>query len=122
MSQFKVYNSLSREKEIFTPITPPHVGLYVCGPTVSSESHLGHVRPYITFDVLHRWLLYNDYKVRYVRNITDAGHFEEEGRESVDKVAIKAKLEQLKTAELALANARADQFVKLQASADKLNA
>lgn len=74
----KVYNSYTRQKEIFTSITPGHVGMYVCGPTVSGESHLGHARPYITFDVIYRYLQYLGYKVRYVRNITDAGHFEEE--------------------------------------------
>ncbi len=96
----KVYNSLSRKKEIFTSITPGHVGMYVCGPTVSGESHLGHARPYITFDVVYRYLTYLGYKVRYVRNITDAGHFEEEGREAEDKISKKAVLEKLEPMEL----------------------
>jgi cysteinyl-tRNA synthetase len=96
----KVYNSLSRKKEIFTSITPGHVGMYVCGPTVSGESHLGHARPYITFDVVYRYLTYLGYKVRYVRNITDAGHFEEEGREAEDKISSKAILEKLEPMEL----------------------
>jgi cysteinyl-tRNA synthetase len=96
----KVYNSYSRQKEEFVPITPGHVGMYVCGPTVSGESHLGHARPYITFDVLFRYLTYKGYKVRYVRNITDAGHFEEEGREAEDKVGKKALLEKLEPMEL----------------------
>ena len=100
MSELKVYNSYSRQKEIFTPITPGHVGMYVCGPTVSGESHLGHARPYITFDVVYRYLVYLGYKVRYVRNITDAGHFEEEGREAVDKISKKAILEKLEPMEL----------------------
>lgn len=100
MSQLKVYNSLTRQKEIFKPITPGHVGMYVCGPTVSGESHLGHARPYITFDVVYRYLTYLGNKVRYVRNITDAGHFEEEGREAVDKIATKAVLEKLEPMEL----------------------
>ncbi len=100
MSQLKVYNSLSRQKEVFTSLTPGHVGMYVCGPTVSGESHLGHARPYITFDVIHRYLRHLGYKVRYVRNITDAGHFEEEGREAVDKIASKAVLEKLEPMEL----------------------
>jgi cysteinyl-tRNA synthetase len=100
MSELKVYNSLTRQKEIFTPITPGYVGMYVCGPTVSGESHLGHARPYVTFDVVYRYLVYLGYKVRYVRNITDAGHFEEEGREAEDKIANKAVLEKLEPMEL----------------------
>ena len=100
MSELKVYNSYSRQKEIFTPLTPGHVGMYVCGPTVSGESHLGHARPYITFDVIYRYLTYLGYKVRYVRNITDAGHFEEEGREAEDKISKKAVLEKLEPMEL----------------------
>src|SRR6187402_9505 len=96
----KVYNSLTRQKEEFVPINPPYVGMYVCGPTVSGESHLGHARPYITFDVLYRYLMYLGYKVRYVRNITDAGHFEEEGREAEDKIAKKAVVEKLEPMEL----------------------
>ena len=82
------------------PITPGHVGMYVCGPTVSGESHLGHARPFITFDVIYRYLLHLGYKVRYVRNITDAGHFEEEGREAEDKISKKAVIEKLEPMEL----------------------
>ncbi len=100
MSELKVHNSYSGQKEIFTPITPGHVGMYVCGPTVSGESHLGHARPYITFDVIYRYLQHLGYKVRYVRNITDAGHFEEEGREAEDKISKKAVLEKLEPMEL----------------------
>ena len=96
----KVYNSYSRQKEAFQSITPGHVGMYVCGPTVSGESHLGHARPYITFDVVYRYLQQLGYKVRYVRNITDAGHFEEEGREAEDKISKKAVLEKLEPMEL----------------------
>ena len=96
----KVYNSYSRQKEEFKSITPGHVGMYVCGPTVSGESHLGHARPYITFDVLYRYLTFLGNKVRYVRNITDAGHFEEEGREAEDKISKKAVLEKLEPMEL----------------------
>jgi cysteinyl-tRNA synthetase len=96
----KVYNSLSRQKEVFESITPGHVGLYVCGPTVSGESHLGHARPFITFDIVFRYLQFLGYKVRYVRNITDAGHFEEEGREAEDKISKKAQLEKLEPMEL----------------------
>src|SRR5579863_6308926 len=100
MSNLKVYNSYIRQKEEFISITPHHVGMYVCGPTVSGESHLGHARPYITFDVIYRYLLHLGYKVRYVRNITDAGHFEEEGREAEDKISKKAVLELLEPMEL----------------------
>ncbi len=96
----KVYNSLTRKKEEFTSITPGHVGMYVCGPTVSGESHLGHARPYVTFDILYRYLQHLGYKVRYVRNITDAGHFEEEGREAEDKISKKAVVEKLEPMEL----------------------
>ena len=96
----QLYNSYTRNKEIFDPITPGHVGMYVCGPTVSGESHLGHARPYITFDIVFRYLQWKGFKVRYVRNITDAGHFEEEGREAVDKVGKKALLEKLEPMEL----------------------
>ena len=100
MNQLKVYNSYTRQKEVFTSITPGHVGMYVCGPTVSGESHLGHARPYITFDVIYRYLTHLGNKVRYVRNITDAGHFEEEGREAEDKISKKAVLEKLEPMEL----------------------
>ena len=100
MSQLKIYNSYIRDKEIFKPIVEGHVGMYVCGPTVSGESHLGHARPYITFDVIYRYLVHLGYKVRYVRNITDAGHFEEEGREAEDKISKKAVIEKLEPMEL----------------------
>ena len=100
MSGLKIYNSFSRQKEVFKPFTPGHVGMYVCGPTVSGESHLGHARPYITFDVIYRYLMHLGNKVRYVRNITDAGHFEEEGREAEDKISKKAVLEKLEPMEL----------------------
>jgi cysteinyl-tRNA synthetase len=100
MSQLKIYNSLTRKKEVFESITPGYAGMYVCGPTVSGESHLGHARPYITFDVVFRYLQHLGYKVRYVRNITDAGHFEEEGREAEDKISKKAILERLEPMEL----------------------
>ncbi|HET7896445.1 MAG TPA: cysteine--tRNA ligase, partial [Flavisolibacter sp.] len=100
MSQLKIYNSLSREKEVFESLVPGHVGMYVCGPTVSGESHLGHARPYITFDVVFRYLMQLGFKVRYVRNITDAGHFEEEGREAEDKISKKAQIEKLEPMEL----------------------
>ncbi len=95
-----IYNSYTRSKELFEPVTPGHVGMYVCGPTVSGESHLGHARPYVTFDIVFRYLQFKNLKVRYVRNITDAGHFEEEGREAEDKVSKKAQLERLEPMEL----------------------
>ena len=100
MSELHLYNSYTRQKEKFESAVPGHVGMYVCGPTVSGESHLGHARPYITFDILYRYLMHLGYKVRYVRNITDAGHFEEEGREAIDKVGEKAKLEKLEPMEM----------------------
>lgn len=100
MSALKVYNSYTRQKEVFEPLTAGHAGMYVCGPTVSGESHLGHARPFITFDFIYRYLLHLGYKVRYVRNITDAGHFEEEGREAEDKIAKKAVIEKLEPMEL----------------------
>ncbi|MBA3674633.1 MAG: cysteine--tRNA ligase [Chitinophagaceae bacterium] len=96
----KVYNSHTRKKEEFKSIIKGHVGMYVCGPTVSGESHLGHARPYITFDIVNRYLQHLGYKVRYVRNITDAGHFEEEGREAEDKISKKAQLEKIEPMEL----------------------
>jgi cysteinyl-tRNA synthetase len=100
MTKLKVYNSYIRDKEEFEPLVPGHVGMYVCGPTVSGESHLGHARPYVTFDVVFRYLMHLGYKVRYVRNITDAGHFEEEGREAEDKISKKAVIEKLEPMEL----------------------
>lgn len=100
MSNFKVYNSYTRQKEAFESLVPGYAGMYVCGPTVSGESHLGHARPFITFDVVYRYLMHLGYKVRYVRNITDAGHFEEEGREAEDKISTKAQIEKLEPMEL----------------------
>lgn len=96
----QVYNSYTRKKEVFKSLVNGHVGMYVCGPTVSGESHLGHARPYVTFDVIYRYLMHLGYKVRYVRNITDAGHFEEEGREAEDKISKKAVIEKLEPMEL----------------------
>lgn len=100
MTQLKVYNALTRTKEVFEPLHKGHAGMYVCGPTVSGESHLGHARPFITFDIVFRYLMHLGYKVRYVRNITDAGHFEEEGRAAEDKISKKAVLEKLEPMEL----------------------
>ncbi len=98
--KIKIYNTLSRKKEKFNPIVENHVGMYVCGPTVYGEPHLGHARPAITFDVVFRYLKHSDYKVRYVRNITDAGHLENDADEGEDKIAKKARLEQLEPMEI----------------------
>ena len=95
-----VYNSLTRKKEKFEPLNPPFVGMYVCGPTVYGEAHLGHARAAITFDIIFRYLSYLKYKVRYVRNITDVGHLEHDADEGEDKIAKKAKLEQLEPMEV----------------------
>jgi cysteinyl-tRNA synthetase len=95
-----VYNSYTRQKEFFEPIKPPFVGMYVCGPTVYGDPHLGHARPYITFDVLFRYLKYLGHKVRYVRNITDVGHLVNDADEGEDKIAKKAKVEQLEPMEV----------------------
>ena len=99
--QLVIYNTLHREKEIFKPIHAPLVGLYVCGPTVYGDPHLGHARPAITFDLLFRYLQFIGYKVRYVRNITDVGHLENDADEGEDKIAKKARLEQLEPMEIA---------------------
>ncbi len=96
-----IYNTLSRKKEEFKPITPGRVGMYVCGPTVYGDAHLGHARPAITFDLLFRYLQHIGYKVRYVRNITDVGHLEHDADEGEDKIAKKARLEQLEPMEVA---------------------
>ena len=96
-----IYNTLSRTKELFRPLHAPHVGMYVCGPTVYGDPHLGHARPAITFDLLFRYLSHIGYKVRYVRNITDVGHLEHDADEGEDKIAKKARLEQLEPMEVA---------------------
>jgi len=96
-----VYNTLTRQKELFRPLNAPHVGMYVCGPTVYGDAHLGHARPAITFDIVFRYLQHLGYKVRYVRNITDVGHLEHDADEGEDKIAKKARLEQLEPMEVA---------------------
>ena len=98
--KIQIYNSLTRKKEVFNPIVENHVGMYVCGPTVYGDPHLGHARPAITFDVVFRYLKHSNYKVRYVRNITDAGHLENDADEGEDKIAKKARLEQLEPMEI----------------------
>ena len=95
-----LYNTLSRKKEQFEPINPPFVGLYVCGPTVYGDAHLGHARPAITFDLLFRYLKYLGYKVRYVRNITDVGHLTDDSDDGEDKIEKKAKLDRLEPMEI----------------------
>jgi len=99
-NNFVIYNSLSRQKELFKPLHPPFVGLYVCGPTVYSSAHLGHARPAITFDLLYRYLMHLGYKVRYVRNITDVGHLENDADEGEDKIEKTARLEHLEPMEV----------------------
>lgn len=96
-----LYNTLTRRKELFVPIHEGHVGMYVCGPTVYGDAHLGHARPAITFDLVFRYLKHIGYKVRYVRNITDVGHLEHDADEGEDKIAKKARLEQLEPMEVA---------------------
>ena len=98
---FLIYNTLTHKKEAFKPINAGHVGMYVCGPTVYGDAHLGHARPAITFDILFRYLQHLGYKVRYVRNITDVGHLEHDADEGEDKIAKKARLEQLEPMEIA---------------------
>jgi cysteinyl-tRNA synthetase len=100
MEPLFLYNTLTRQKEKFEPISPPLVGMYVCGPTVYSDVHLGNCRTFISFDMIYRYLLHIGYKVRYVRNITDAGHLEGDRDEGDDKFAKKAKLEQVEPMEI----------------------
>ena len=100
-SKLVIYNTLTRQKERFEPLHAPNVGMYVCGPTVYGDPHLGHARPAITFDLVFRYLKHLGYKVRYVRNITDVGHLEHDADEGEDKIAKKARVEQLEPMEIA---------------------
>ena len=100
-NQLFIHNTLSRKKELFEPINPPFAGMYVCGPTVYGDPHLGHARPAITFDLVFRYLLHLGYKVRYVRNITDVGHLVADLDEGEDKIAVKARVEQVEPMEIA---------------------
>jgi len=100
MNELILYNTLSRAKETFQPLNPGHVGMYVCGPTVYGEAHLGHSRPAITFDLLFRYLKHLGYKVRYVRNITDVGHLVNDADEGEDKIELKARVEELEPMEV----------------------
>src|SRR5690554_7669331 len=95
-----IYNTLSRKKEAFQPLNSPFVGMYVCGPTVYSDVHLGNCRTFVSFDLIFRYLRHLGYKVRYVRNITDAGHLEGDNDEGDDKFSKKARLEQLEPMEI----------------------
>ncbi|HPO40618.1 MAG TPA: class I tRNA ligase family protein, partial [Bacteroidales bacterium] len=100
-SALYLYNTLTRRKELFEPLAPPFVGMYVCGPTVYSEAHLGHARPAVTFDVLYRYLMHLGYNVRYVRNITDVGHLENEADDTgEDKISRRARQERLEPMEV----------------------
>lgn len=101
MQELYIYNTLTRQKELFEPIHLPNVGMYVCGPTVYGDPHLGHARSAITFDLVFRYLKHIGYKVRYVRNITDVGHLENDADEGEDKIAKKARLDQLEPMEVA---------------------
>jgi cysteinyl-tRNA synthetase len=98
--ELKIYNSLTKTKEVFKPITEGFVGMYVCGPTVYSNVHLGNVRTFMSFDVIYRYLKHLEYKVRYVRNITDAGHLENDADEGEDRIAKKARLEKIEPMEV----------------------
>ena len=100
--EIKVYNSLSGSKETFKPLLEGNVGMYVCGPTVYSNVHLGNVRTFMSFDMIFRYLKHLGYKVRYVRNITDAGHLTDDADEGEDKIAKKARLEQIEPMEVVL--------------------
>lgn len=100
MSSLSIYNSISRKKELFEPLTPGYVGMYVCGPTVYSDVHLGNCRTFISFDMMYRYFMHLGYKVRYVRNITDAGHLEGDRDEGDDKFSKKARLEQVEPMEI----------------------
>ncbi|PKP28212.1 MAG: cysteine--tRNA ligase, partial [Bacteroidetes bacterium HGW-Bacteroidetes-18] len=99
-NQLKIYNSLSKSKEIFKPVVEGNVGMYVCGPTVYSNVHLGNVRTFMSFDLVFRYLKQLGYKVRYVRNITDAGHLENDADEGEDRIAKKARLEKIEPMEV----------------------
>ena len=99
-NQLSIYNSITGSKEVFTPILDGNIGMYVCGPTVYSNVHLGNCRTFISFDLIYRYLKHLGYKVRYVRNITDAGHLENDADEGEDKISKKARLEQIEPMEV----------------------
>ena len=99
-NELKIYNSITGEKEVFKPLTDGYVGMYVCGPTVYSNVHLGNCRTFISFDLVFRYLKHLGYKVRYVRNITDAGHLENDAETGEDRIAKKARLEEIEPMEV----------------------
>ena len=99
-NSLKIYNTLTRQKETFVPIQEGRVGLYVCGPTVYNDVHMGNCRTFLSFDVIYRYLIHLGYKVRYVRNITDAGHLTDDGDEGEDKISKKARIDQLEPMEI----------------------
>ena len=98
--QQKIYNSLTSKKELFETLTEGYIGMYVCGPTVYSNVHLGNVRSFMSFDMIFRYFKHLGYKVRYVRNITDAGHLENDADVGEDRIAKKARLEQIEPMEV----------------------
>ena len=100
LKDLRVYNTLTKQKELFEPINPPYVGMYVCGPTVYNDVHIGNMRTFLSFDVVYRYLIFLGYKVRFVRNITDVGHLEQDADDGEDKIAKKAKLENLEPMEV----------------------
>ena len=116
-SKLVLYNTLTRRKEVFEPLVPGRVGMYVCGPTVYGDPHLGHARPAVTFDLLFRYLKASGYKVRYVRNITDVGHLEHDADEGEDKIAKKAGEEAV---ELVIASKNDDNSKVVAEAADFL--
>ena len=101
-NQLKLHNSLTGQKETFEPINQDNVGMYVCGPTVYSNVHLGNVRTFMSFDMIYRYLKFLGYKVRYVRNITDAGHLTDDGNVENDRFVKQSKLEKLEPMEICL--------------------
>jgi cysteinyl-tRNA synthetase len=100
MHQLTVHNSITRQKESFQPLNPPYVGMYVCGPTVYGEPHLGHAKSYVSFDVIYRYLQHLGYRVRYVQNITDVGHLTDDSDDGEDKIQKQSKVEQLEPMEV----------------------
>ncbi|MFN3394794.1 MAG: cysteine--tRNA ligase, partial [Candidatus Thermochlorobacter sp.] len=102
----KIYNTLTRQKEVFVPLVPDRVGIYVCGPTVYGHSHIGHAKSYVSFDVVVRWFKHLGYKVKYVQNITDVGHLTDNADEGEDKIAVQARREKLEPMEIAQAYTR----------------